>query len=70
VIQKGRAQSLSPQKRIICYKILLLLIDPFLKRSRYGWEESFEIDRISALGPNLTGPVKFRYCKCGSVLMS
>jgi len=37
-----------------------LFIDPFLRRSRYGWEENFEIDMISARGPNFTGPVKFQ----------
>jgi hypothetical protein len=64
MIEKGRDKSLSPQKRIICNKISLLLIDPFLRRSRYGWEENFEIDRISAREPNLTGPVNFQ---CGAL---
>lgn len=60
MIERVRAQSLSPQKRIICNKISLLLVDPFLRRSRCGWEENFEIDRVTARGPNLTGPVKFQ----------
>lgn len=60
VIEKGRDKSLSPQKLIICNKISLLLIYSFLRRSRCGWEENFEIERISALGPNFTGPIKLQ----------
>lgn len=58
MIEKGRAES---PEIIICNKISLLLVDPFLRRSRYGWEENFELDRISGRGPNLTGPFKFQY---------
>ena len=61
MIEKGRAPSLSPQKRIIRNKISLLLIGPFPIRSRYGWEENFEIDKITARGPNFTGPVKSQF---------
>jgi len=59
LIEKGRVKSLSPQKRIICNKISLLLIDPFLRRSGLGWEENFEIDTISTRGPNFRAQLSF-----------
>ena len=64
MIEKGRAKYPSPQKRIMCNKISLLLIDPFLGRSGLGWEESFEIDRMSTGGPDFNGPVQFQ---CGAL---